>query len=55
LFDILSCELIEKDDEIKVDVRIINNSNKKVSIAVYDDEDGRVNIVEKSGNVEVKK
>lgn len=55
LFDIVSCEIIEQDDEIKTDLHVINNSNKKVSIAIFGDKDNRVNIVEKSGNIEVKK
>jgi len=55
LFDVLSCDVEESDDEIEVDLHVFNNSNKKVSIAVFDDKDGRVNIVEKVGNVEVKK
>lgn len=54
LFDILSCELVEADDEIMTDLHIINNSDKKVSIIIYEDEDERVKIVEKVGNVEVK-
>lgn len=54
LFDILSCEVIEADDIISADVHIINNSNKKVSVVIHDDEDGRVKVVEKVGSVEVK-
>jgi len=54
LFDILSCDIVEMDDEISVDLHIINNSNKKVSVITYND-DGRVNVVEKSGSIEVKK
>jgi len=55
LFDVLSCDINKEDDDIKVDLHVINNSNKKVSVAVYDDDDGRVNIIEKVGNIEVKK
>lgn len=55
LFDIVSCEIIEKDDDIKADLHVINNSNKKVSIAIYGDKDKRVDIVEKTGSIEVKK
>ena len=55
LFDIISCDIIEKDDDIKVDLYITNNSNKKVSLAIYDDKYNRVNIVEKVGSIEVKK
>lgn len=55
LFDILSCEVVKNDDEIATDLHIINNSNKKVSICTYDDDDKRINVVEKVGNVEVKK
>ena len=55
LFDIISCDIIEKDDDIKVDLHVINNSNKKVSLAIYGDKDKRVNIVEKVGSIEVKK
>ena len=54
LFDILSCEVVEADDEITVDLHVVNNSDKKVSICTYDNDDKRVNVVEKSGNVEVK-
>jgi len=55
LFDILSCDIIESDDEIKADVHIFNNTSKKVSVAIFDDKDSRVKIVEKVGSVEVKK
>jgi len=55
LFDILSCDVIELEDNIAVDLHVINNSNKKVSIATYEDNDNRVNIVEKVGSVEVRK
>lgn len=55
LFDILSCEIIEKDDKVAIDLHVINNSNKKVSVAIYEDEDNRVNLIEKVGSVEVKK
>ena len=55
LFDILSCDVIEADDEIAVDLHIINSCNKKVSLITYDDDDKRVNVVEKVGNIEVKK
>lgn len=54
LFDILSCDVVEESDEIGVDLHIINASNKKASIIVYEDKDHRVNIVEKSGSIEVK-
>jgi len=54
LFDILSCDIVEADDEIKTDLYIRNNTNKKVSVAVFDDEDGRVKVVEKEGTVEVR-
>lgn len=53
LFDILSCELVEMDDHISTDLHIVNNSNKKVSVAIFEDEDKRVNIVEKVGSIEV--
>ena len=55
LFDILSCEVENSDDKVAVDLYIFNNSNKKVSLDIYDDKDGRVNISEKVGSVEVKK
>ncbi len=55
LFDIISCEVIEEDDDIRTDLHVINNSNKKVSLAIFGDKDKRVNIVEKTGSVEVKK
>ena len=55
LFDIISCDVIESDDDIRVDLHVVNNSNKKVSLAIYDDKDKRVNIVEKVGSIEVKK
>lgn len=53
LFDILSCDVVESDDEVGVDLHIVNNSNKKVSVVIYED-DGRVKVVTKSGSVEVK-
>lgn len=53
LFDILSCEIAENDDDILIDLYISNNSNKKVSVVTYDDKDKRVNIADKSGNIEV--
>ena len=55
LFDIISCDVVELNDDIKVDLHIINDSNKKVSLAIYDDKDNRVNVVEKVGSIEVKK
>lgn len=54
LFDILSCDVVEPTDEISVDLHVINKSNKKVSTVIYEDKDGRVNVVEKSGSIEVK-
>jgi len=55
LVDILSCDVVRSDDEIAADLYVVNNSNKKVSFAVYDDEDSRVKFVEKVGSIEVKK
>lgn len=54
LFDILSCDIVENDDNIKADLHVFNNTSKKVSIAIFDDKDNRVNIVEKVGSIEVK-
>ena len=54
LFDILSCEVIENGDNIAVDMKIVNNSDKKVSAKVYNDKDRRVSI-ETEGSVEVKR
>lgn len=55
LFDILSCDLVEEDDEIGVDVKISNESDKKVSTIIYNDNDKRVNIAKTSGNIEVNR
>ena len=55
IFDILSCELVEIEDKIFTDLYIENNSDKKLSIAIYEDRDERVKVVEKIGNIEVKK
>ena len=52
-FDILSCDRVLEDDYINVDLTVNNSSGKKVSIVIYDDSDDRVNVVSKSGVVEV--
>jgi len=54
LFDILSCEVIEAGDNIGVDMKVVNNSDKKVSVKIYNDKNKRVSI-ESEGNVEVKR
>lgn len=54
LFDILSCEVIESEDKISTDLHITNNSEKKVSVFIYDDDDSRVRVADKTGSVEVK-
>lgn len=51
-FDILSCDRVLNDDYITVDLTINNDSGKKVSVVIYDD-DNRVNVVSKSGNVTI--
>lgn len=55
LFDILSCDLVEEDDEIAVDVKISNQSDKKVSTIIYNDKDKRVNVIKGNGNIEVER
>lgn len=55
LFDILSCDIVELDDKIGAALYISNNSNKKVSVNVYEDKDNRINIIKTVGNIEVKK
>lgn len=52
-FDVLSCDKVLEDDYISVDLIINNTSDKKVSVVIYDDDDKRVNVVSKSGNVTV--
>ncbi len=54
LFDILSCSVVESDDSIAVDLSIVNNSNKKVSVFTYEDNNKRINFVDKVGSIEVK-
>lgn len=52
-FDILSCKKELEDDYVGVNLTINNTSGKKVSVIIYNDKGDRVNIVGKSGNVEV--
>lgn len=52
-FDILSCERVLKDDYIDVNLTINNSTDKKVDVIIYDDEDSRVKINNKLGNVVV--
>lgn len=52
-FDVLSCKRLLADDYIDVDLTINNSSGMAVSVIIYDDSDNRVNIVSKSGNVDV--
>lgn len=54
LFDILSCKVAESEDKIAANLHIMNNSGKKVSVFIYDDDDSRVNVTTKTGSVEVK-
>lgn len=54
LFDILSCDIEDESDEISTDLYITNSSGKKVSVAIFNDADKRVSVVEKSANVEVE-
>lgn len=53
LFDILSCDKVLDEDEIKANININNTTGKKASVIVYKDKDGRVNISDKTGSVEV--
>jgi len=54
LFDVLSCEKVEKQDYVGVNLNIANNIDKKISIKIFDDADSRVSY-NYTGNVEVIK
>lgn len=52
LIDVLSCDKSSNQDFVAVNFGIVNNTEKKVNVKVFDDEKDRVNI-KCTGNVEV--
>ena len=52
MFDVLSCANTASEDLLKVELKLVNKTDKVVDVKIFDDVNDRVSII-KNGNVEV--